>query len=366
MSKEVFGEYAAFDSGKGIRYQKNNKLVSESAVPPEVVAYLNNKLNSQPQDTAKPEPPTPTAKFPRPSEEELAKMRAESVKPAPGLELTPEEEAQRAVVPPPSPEVPVEQPPLDEGDFDDPQGYEPPTAVNTPSLPNHATIHADVSDEVRKHVEEHTPDYHEGFADASEAASPQIDPDYMEQVSIYTAGIKDIAQALYDRFGIYTIWLNVTPQTDEVNPLTGEAFTRYHQGIAYQALVKARGSGFFNRPAEAGRDAMVEGRVAHENYMGNAGDPRLSGVIAEPDATQADPSSFAHRTSPAANKEAQTHYISHEPDPVTGEMRAVQRAIPNAAQHSGKVNNSRQRFDANQDEMIVEPQFGQQVIRPNW
>lgn len=345
MGKEVFGEYAAFDSGKGIRYQKNNKLVSESAVPPEVVAYLNNKLNSQPQDAAKPEPPTPTAKFPRPSEAELAKMREESLKPAPGLELTPEEEAQRAVNPPAP--LPVEQPPLEEGDFD-PGEYDPEAQLAPP---------------VEKPISE--PDVVEHPVEAARREALEETSEYMEQVSIYTAGIKDIAQALYDRFGVYTIYLNEVPQTDEINPLTGEAFSRYHQGIAYQALVKARGSGFFNRNPELAARAVTEGRVAHENYQAAAGDPRHTDH-SQPTDTNAAPDSFAYRTSPAANNSPQTHYISHEPDPVTGEIRAVQRAVPNAAQHSGKVNNSRQRFDANQDEMIVEPQFGQQVIRPNW
>lgn len=313
MGKEIFGEYAAFDSGRGIRYQKNNKLVSVNEVPEEVVSYLNNKL-----DVA-PEPPKDKPRFPRPSEEELARMREESLKPAPGLELTPEEEARRAVTPP---------------------------------------------NEVLEHDEgdEDTPDYTD--IELSESAAGDMSK-YMERVSIYTAGIKDIAQALYDRFGIYTIYLNEVPQTDEINPLTGEAFTRYHQGIAYQALVKARGSGFFNRNPELAAQAVTEGRVAHENYQTAAGDPRHTDH-SQPTDTNAAPDSFAYRTSPAANNEQQTHYIAHEPDPVTGEMRAVQRAIPNAAQHSGKVNNSRQRFDANQDEMIVEPQFGQQVVRPDW
>ena len=109
MAKVQFGEYAAFSSGKGIRFQQNNKLVSESAVPVEVVAYLKNALLSQPEDAEKPAPPTPQAKFPKPSEAELAKMRAESVQVKPELALTPEEEAARASQPVPEPQ-PADQP----------------------------------------------------------------------------------------------------------------------------------------------------------------------------------------------------------------------------------------------------------------
>lgn len=314
MSKEVFGEYAAFDSGKGIRFQKNKKLVSESAIPPEVVAYLKNKLVQPDSPTAEvADKPTPKAKFPRPTEEELKKMREESLKVKPELQLTPEEAAARAS----APEEPQEEP-LHEGDFDEP----PQESIDT-------TV------------------------------------DYMEKFSIHTADIKDIAQVLYDRFGVYTIWLNNVPQTDEINPITGERFTRYHQGIAYQSLVRSRNNGFFNKPAELGRDAMVEGRVARDNYQATAGDPRLAGVIEQSDATKAPQNSFEYRTSPAANNSEQSTYIAHEKDEF-GNVRAVRREIPNAAQYSGKKNNSRQRFDAGQDEMIVEPQFGQKVIRPDW
>jgi len=319
MGKEVFGEYSAFDSSKGIRFQKSNKLVSESSVPPEVVSYLKSKLT------------IPELDYPKPTPEELAKMKAESLKVAPGLELTPEEEAARATAPP-----------LEVSDFVEPDGsFNPVPNDEQPELTD------------------------DQIAAIGASTTPSVDTEFMERSSIYTADIKDIAQVLYDRFGVYTIYLNATPQTDEINPLTGEAFSRYHQGIAYQALIRARGSGFFNRNPEIGAELMTKGRVAHENYVKEVGDPRQPEAT-QPDATQATPDSFAYRTSPSANATTQTHYIAHEPDPTTGEIRAVRREVPQEAQHQGKVNNSRQRFDNNQDEMIVEPQFGQQVIRPNW
>lgn len=304
MGKEVFGEYSAFDSSKGIRFQKSNKLVSESSVPPEVVSYLKSKLT------------IPELDYPKPTPEELAKMKAKSIE---ELQTTPAERAE----------------PLEVSDFVEPDG----------------SLNPEPTDDQ--------------IAEIGASTTPSVDTEFMERSSIYTADIKDIAQVLYDRFGVYTIYLNATPQTDEINPLTGEAFSRYHQGIAYQALIRARGSGFFNRNPEIGAELMTKGRVAHENYVKEVGDPRQPEAT-QPDATQATPDSFAYRTSPSANATTQTHYIAHEPDPTTGEVRAVRREVPQEAQHQGKVNNSRQRFDNNQDEMIVEPQFGQQVIRPNW
>lgn len=340
MAKEVFGEYAIFDSGNGVRFQQNNKLVSEKALPPEVVAYLRSKLATA--GLASPDPEPTTAGFAKPTPEQLAAMREESLKPAPGLELTPEEEAQRAVAPPAEPI----------------EGYtrEELADMRAASFPDEPLSPADFDegmsvDERDKIAEDNR---------AARAPEPAVDTEFMERTSIYTADLKDIAQALYDRFGIYTIWLAATPQTDEVNPLTGEAFTRYHQGIAYQALIRARGNGFFNRNPERSMENMTEGRIAHENYQATTA---TRGDVEPTAPTQAAPG-FAERTAPNFHQR-QTHYIAHEPDPVTGELRAVQRPVPQAANYASG-SSARQRYDATEDEIIAEPRIGQQVIRPDW
>lgn len=362
MAKAQFGEYGAYDTPGGVRFQQNNKLVSEKAVPPEVVSYLKNQLNSQPQDAAQPAEPTPQARFPKPTEEELKAMREASKQVPPELALSPEEEAARAANPLPEPA------PLNPADFEDtPEPtkdspaahYQEELAANG-LLPDSPTNLAPPQTGLATPQPEHPTE--QARRETTEEMSA-----YMETVSIYTASIKDIAQALYDRFGVYTIFLNTTPQTDEINPLTGEAFTRYHQGIAYQALVKARSSGYFSKPAELGMERMTEGRIAHENYQREAGDPRHAQTMTDHNvpATVAPANSFEYRTSPAAGQERQTHYIAHEPDPVTGEIRAVRKEIPQEAQHDGG-HGVRQRYDPSTDEVIAEPRFGQQVIRPNW
>ena len=44
MAKASFGEYGAFTSKNSIRFTKDKKMVSESSLPPEVIAYLKDKL----------------------------------------------------------------------------------------------------------------------------------------------------------------------------------------------------------------------------------------------------------------------------------------------------------------------------------
>lgn len=53
-------------------------------------------------------------------------------------------------------------------------------------------------------------------------------------VTIYDAPLKDIVEAMYERFGIYTVFLERYPLPEDVSPITGMMMTNYESGLAYQ------------------------------------------------------------------------------------------------------------------------------------
>jgi hypothetical protein len=356
MAKAVFGEYAAFTTRGGIRFQKNNLMTSEKAIPPEVVAFLKSKIATEVEPVK-----TEAPKFPMPTEEEKARLREESLRVPDELKLSPQEEAQRALV-----GVPDNSAPLTPDDFDE-------EVTMTPVLTE--TENAPLADELvlGKGEPVELPALDAALINAMkpgeftgmqltriksiiEATQPNVDPSFMESVSIHTASLQDIARALYDRFGIYTVYLGKLPVSDEVNPLTGEPFTKYHQGIAYQAALAAESKGL--RDPETYRQNIDQGRLASETFQ----DTFVPAPVTMGDARRAD--SFAYRTSVGGTKTIPTTEIVHIKDELTGEIKAVQREIP--VQENGSV--ARSRFDSDEDEQIIEPPiFGTKpIIKPNW
>lgn len=331
MAKASFGEYGAFTSKNSIRFTRNQKMVSETSVPPEVVEFLKSKLPTPEaiKDVNKTQTPElPKQTFPRPSEEELARMRAESLEVKPELQATPEKLAEDAEA-------------LTEDDFAVEETMEESTAPS-----------AEQMQEVSRALDS-----------AGQPPLPRADTpvgvvagnEFLESVSIHTAKLDDIVRALYERFGIYTVYLRQLPNPDEINPLTGEPFTKYHQGIAYQAALGAQNRGILDRPAEEGRRIMEEGRAASANLPIDRA-PETFG-----EARRAD--SFEFRTSVRGNQNQATTEIVH----VKGEdgiVHAVQREIP--AGETGEFNGASSRYDEEEDERIVEPRIGRQVIRPDW
>lgn len=301
--KVIFGEYAAFTTKNNqIRYSKDGRLVKQDAVPTEVVAFLNKKLSAE-------------IKFPMPSEAEKARLRAESLQVKPELQRDPAElEAERLA-------------------------YE-------------AQAEEAVPDEI---FEEPVPLTDDEIAIVAEATVPAVDADFLEQVSIHTATIQDIAEALYNRFGLYTIYLGRQPEHDEINPLTGETFTKYHLGIAYQAAIYAKNKGILSRPAELNKQSLEAGREAHKGFQVDQAPQTMA------DARRAN--SFDYRTSVGATRVEPTTEIVHERGP-DGVVRAVQREIPKG--QTGEFNGARGRYNAEEDQYLVEPQFGRQVVRPDW
>lgn len=291
--KATHGEYSAFTTKNSVRYLKDGKLVAFAAVPPEVMSLLNKQLGKAP-------------KFAPPTEEEKARLRAESLQVAPELQVPQEKLQEDAAA-------------LVEDDFTVPQ-EEPELPQETPSV----LLKEDQSD-------------------------------FLEKISIHSASLEDIVEALYNRFGIYTVHLKKLPVADEINPITGEQFSNYHLGIAYQAAISAQSRGILDRVPEEGRRLIDEGRAASANFKVDAA-PQTMG-----EARRAN--SFEFRTSVNANRSTAATEIVH----VKGEdglYHAVQKEIP--AGQTGEFNGAASRYDAEEDERLVEPQMGKVVIRPNW
>lgn len=302
MGKHTFGEYSAYETPGGLRFQKQNKLIAESKIPTEVATFLRNKFGD---DSGKVAPKEQVEKkFPRPSEEELAKMREESLKVPEELQMTPEEIAARTPK--------EEDSPITESDFENvPQDY--------------------TDDELK--------------------SAMMDESDFLETVSIHTAPLKDIAQALYDRFGIYTVYLDTLPQIDDISPVTGNQFTKHHLGLAYQAALYAGRHGY--PQPETLKKYVDEGRQAHSDFREKGLDPVAQTVRESREAND-----FRHRTSVRGTKEMPTTRIEHIRG-TDGIVRAVQIEIPAEERQQSY-------YDQEEDERIVQPGIGKQVINPNW
>lgn len=331
MAKAIFGEYAAYDTQGGIRFMKNSKLTSEKAIPSEVVSYLKKQLGVEEPRVETP-PELPPRQFAPPTPEESALLKAQSLQTPPELQRSPEEMAAA---------TPTQEEPLTPDDFDVPE--EPPRPVD-PYVPDEEEAPA------------LNPSTGEPLEPADNPDPATVDPDFLESVSIHTASLQDMVEALYNRFGIYTVFLRKLPEADEINPLTAEGFTKYHLGIAYQASIYATNKGLLDRDPESGRKQIDQGREAAANWQVDER-PRTTGEARRMN-------TFEHRTSPQGTQEQPRTEIVHVKDPVTGELHAEQREIP--AGETGEFNGARARYDKEEDEIIAEPNFGKPIIRPNW
>lgn len=184
-----------------------------------------------------------------------------------------------------------------------------------------------------------------------------VDTDFLQSISIHTASLEDIATALYERFGIYTVYLNRYPQPDEVNPFTAEPMTNYERGIAYQAALRAESRGLTRRPPELLRKQLDDNLAAAENV-------RQSYAPVAQDLEEAKKlNSFDYRTSVESSHDNDNalpleHY--------TDEYGVVQ--VRRATSMNGTTTRTGDPdFKDHVDEPIVEPRMGGgQIIRPNW
>lgn len=295
--REQFGDYSAYDTRAGVRFMKGGKLISAKKVPSDVIEILTNRLTGSRSRVEPTAPIEPVAQPTVPTEEAF-----------------------------PIPEV-VETP-IGNEDFDEP----------TEAIINQVESMLD--------------------KESNEESKPELSPEssFLEQVSIHSAPLEDIAQALYDRFGIYTVYLRALPRPDEVNPLTAQPFTKYHLGIAYQAAIYAQSQGILELQPEYQRQQLDAGRSASSQP-----DP-VNHTLAQ--ARQAN--DFNFRTSVRGTQEAPTTRIEHIKGE-DGSYRAVQVAIPQD-ELNHNLNGTSQRYDQDEDDIIVEPPImgGKPIIRPNW
>lgn len=307
--KETFGEFGAFVArGGGIRFQKNNRLIKESAIPPEVADFLRKKLN------------------------------------VPRVAAEPTQTPEPVHIPVQDDTSPVDEVPLTPADFEEPVGSEEPVDSNgNPPLPSKPEL--------------------------TRADEPVMEPrqpdenDYLEQVSIHTASLADMAQAMFDRFGIYSVWLGRYPQPEEVNPLTGHPITNYERGVAYQAAVRAENQGL--KDPTIFRRSLDESIVAQANFDKSFEKP--ANTMDEKKAAD----NFDWRTSVESGLQTpQDTPLEHYTDK-DGEVHA-RRAGANSGEQvgvseSGSVTQAHSSNDGiSDDEPTAEPQIGKKVIRPVW
>lgn len=81
----------------------------------------------------------------------------------------------------------------------------------------------------------------------STADAPQIDYEALlqeaEARSVDAVNLRVLVKALYERFGVYTVYLNKTPSREDINPLTGAIMNSLTLGQANQGFRVAQRTG---------------------------------------------------------------------------------------------------------------------------
>lgn len=217
MAKLQYGNYSAWLTGDILRVACDNKLVRMETVPPDALRYFREAFDMDKRDaarekakalkTAQEASKLSKGKVGRPKKQTAAESLSEGnndklaqSEPAPaqsvGSNIAPSEEPE--VLPAPAP-LPDEEIPA-------------PTAP-----PQDANIYS------------------------------QED---IDAVSIYTVPIAMLAEALHERFGVYTVFRGEMPTESEVSPLTGQPMTAYQRGEAYQAARRAIAQGVLDMDFE--------------------------------------------------------------------------------------------------------------------
>lgn len=202
MAKLQYGNYSAWLTGDILRVACDNKLVRMETVPPDALRYFREAFDMDKRDAAREKAKAlktaqetskhSKGKVGRPKKQSAA----ESLSEGNASEIAPSEEPE--VLPAPAP-LPDEEVPA-------------PTAP-----PQDANIYS------------------------------QED---IDAVSIYTVPIAMLAEALHERFGVYTVFRGEMPTESEVSPLTGQPMTVYQRGEAYQAARRAIAQGVLDMDFE--------------------------------------------------------------------------------------------------------------------
>lgn len=279
MAKLQYGNYSAWLTGDILRVACDNKLVRMETVPPDALRYFREAFDMDKRDAAREKAKAlkTAQEASKPSKGKVGRPKkqnaAESLSGGNKSELAPSEEPE--VLPAPAP-LPDEEIPA-------------PTAP-----PQDANIYS------------------------------QED---IDAVSIYSVPLKMLAEAMYSRFGVYTVFRGEMPEDEAISPLTARPMTAYQRGEAYQACRRAIGQRDIEQDFEqmkVDRDSSVRtSQELRETF------DKPTQILSLADHRRMD--TFDSRTSLAAMKQSTMESTYRE----------------------------------DSDEPVAQPTFGE-VIRPNW
>lgn len=228
MAKLQYGNYSAWLTGDILRVACDNKLVRMETVPPDALRYFREAFDMDKRDAAREkakalktaqEASKPSkGKVGRPKKQSAAESLSEGNERniAPGVDTHQDKLAQSE--PAPAQSVGSNVAPSEEPEVLPAPAPLPDEEIPTPTAPPQ---------------------------DANIYSQEDIDA-----VSIYTVPIAMLAEALHERFGVYTVFRGEMPTESEVSPLTGQPMTAYQRGEAYQAARRAIAQGVLDMDFE--------------------------------------------------------------------------------------------------------------------
>lgn len=278
MAKLQYGNYSAWLTGDILRVACDNKLVRMETVPPDALRYFREAFDMDKRDAAREKAKAlkTAQEASKPSKGKVGRPKKQNA--AEGLSEGNKSELE-SIAPSEEPEVLPAPAPL------------PDEEVPAPTAPPQ---------------------------DANIYSQEDIDA-----VSIYTVPIAMLAEALHERFGVYTVFRGEMPTESEVSPLTGQPMTAYQRGEAYQAARRAIAQGVLDMDFEQVKMDLDGSQKASEELRETFDKPTQ--ILSVEDHRRLD--TFDSRTSMAAMKTRTYDDI---------------------------------------DEPVAEPNMMGEIIRPNW
>lgn len=151
-----------------------------------------------------------------------------------------------------------------------------------------------------------------------------------ESDTLKSATVFELADELYARFGVYTVFVGKPPRDEDVHPFTGDIMTRYDVGLAYQKHNQAMAQGKLQRDFKAQHDEMERTREAsalHQAEMAGRANMTADDHVKS--------NSFEHRTSVEGQKQTSAVTVNRANDQIS-------------------------------EDTTPEPNLHGQTIRPNW
>ena len=289
MAKLQYGNYSAWLTGDILRVACDNKLVRMETVPPDALRYFREAFDMDKRDAAR-------------EQAKALKTAQEASKPSKGKVGRPKKQNAAESLSVPS-EDKIESKPSAQSE---PAPSEEPEVLPAPApLPD-----------------EEVPAPTAPPQDANIYSQEDIDA-----VSIYSVPLKMLAEAMYSRFGVYTVFRGEMPEDEAISPLTARPMTAYQRGEAYQACRRAIGQRDIEQDFEqmkVDRDSSVRtSQELRETF------DKPTQILSLADHRRMD--TFDSRTSLAAMKQSTMESTYRE----------------------------------DSDEPVAQPTFGE-VIRPNW